>query len=134
MTQRGHVTSAQFNVKAGRYKRVPYPKFTGDEPCTAIGVDAFYPPDDTPIEEVRETYKVLSRVCDTCPMKQECLTWALHREVHGYWGGTSPQMRKELRQQLGIGVCSVEHIDGYLEQQQIHDKEATKHVQTKQAI
>jgi len=133
MTQRGSVTVAQYRAKSGRYKRVPYPQFKYDEPCASVGVDMFYPPDGTPDSEIREINKVLTSLCATCPMQNPCLTWALHREIHGFWGGTSSRMRAELRKEMGIGVCSVELLDGYLEQQESHDKEAMENVQTQKA-
>lgn len=40
------------------------------------------------------------RVCADCPVKQECLDYALeHHIVHGIWGGTSEQERRLMRRQ-----------------------------------
>ncbi len=34
------------------------------------------------------------QVCAGCPVRQECLDWALRtREPYGVWGGTSPEER-----------------------------------------
>lgn len=36
-------------------------------------------------------------VCRVCPVRQECLEWALStRERHGIWGGTTEQERRRL--------------------------------------
>jgi WhiB family redox-sensing transcriptional regulator len=37
-------------------------------------------------------------VCSTCPVRQECLDFALaDNELTGVWGGTTTQERKKLR-------------------------------------
>lgn len=38
------------------------------------------------------------RICGLCPVRDECLTWALdHNEPEGIWGGLDPKERKRLR-------------------------------------
>jgi WhiB family transcriptional regulator, redox-sensing transcriptional regulator len=38
------------------------------------------------------------RICMACPVRVECLTWALRHGVEfGIWGGTSPEQRRALR-------------------------------------
>lgn len=37
-------------------------------------------------------------VCANCPVREECLDWALRiGEAHGIWGGTTPSERRMLR-------------------------------------
>jgi WhiB family transcriptional regulator, redox-sensing transcriptional regulator len=39
-------------------------------------------------------------VCRPCPVRTECLRWALDaREEHGIWGGTTADERKRMRRQ-----------------------------------
>lgn len=41
---------------------------------------------------------VAKRVCAGCPVRSECLEWALERnEYFGVWGGTSERERNRLR-------------------------------------
>lgn len=40
--------------------------------------------------------------CYDCPVREACLTYALHRDEAGIWGGKSEEQRKALRRQLGI--------------------------------
>ena len=44
--------------------------------------------------------------CAHCPVRNECLDWALHHEQLGYWGGTSEKQRRRLRQSLHISVAA----------------------------
>jgi hypothetical protein len=36
------------------------------------------------------------QLCDECPIRQQCLDYALKHEVHNIWGGTTPAERAEL--------------------------------------
>jgi hypothetical protein len=37
-------------------------------------------------------------ICDQCPVRVECLQWALdHGEYHGVWGGKSERQRRLMR-------------------------------------
>lgn len=44
-------------------------------------------------------------ICRSCPVRQECLTWALRAgEADGVWGGTTPEDRRYLRRELAPAV------------------------------
>ena len=98
--------------KGGRFRAVPYPKYTGTEPCTTIPPEYFYQ-EDMP-DDQRVGYAVMREMCRTCPIVNECLTWALHREKYGFWAGTTQAMRTQLRKELNIAVCDPEYINDYL--------------------
>lgn len=37
-------------------------------------------------------------ICNTCPIKQACLEYALsHNDVHGIWGGATERQRRQMR-------------------------------------
>lgn len=36
-------------------------------------------------------------ICDRCPVKPECLEWALKHDEVGVWGGTSEATRRSLK-------------------------------------
>lgn len=45
-----------------------------------------------------EGFKEARAVCARCPVRAQCLQWALaHNERFGMWGGLSPQERRHLR-------------------------------------
>ncbi len=49
--------------------------------CQEVDPDAFFP-------EPGQSARPALRICEKCPVKQECLTAALaRREKHGVWGG-----------------------------------------------
>lgn len=53
--------------------------------CREMPKDIFY--DDSRVSEARE-------VCATCPVRQECLDWAVaHDEAYGVWGGKTVDER-----------------------------------------
>lgn len=60
-----------------------------------------YRPD--PSRDPRYT-ESLRLICSGCPVKSDCLEHALRFEHHGFWGGTSPHERRELRKKLNIVV------------------------------
>ena len=41
-------------------------------------------------------------ICDSCPLKIECLEYALTRGEIGIWGGTTEEQRNSLRRRYGI--------------------------------
>jgi WhiB family redox-sensing transcriptional regulator len=50
----------------------------------------FFPSDGVGVE-------VAKRICATCPVKAECLEYALeHRIDHGVWGGASERQRRRI--------------------------------------
>jgi hypothetical protein len=44
----------------------------------------------------------LYRICNKCPAKAECLAYALEYEVIGFWGGTTENIRRQIRRERGI--------------------------------
>lgn len=66
--------------------------------CRAVDSEVFFPPmhfEHKPEREAREAKA--KAICDGCPVRIECLTWALEvREPHGVWGGASEGDRKQM--------------------------------------
>jgi hypothetical protein len=42
------------------------------------------------------------QACGACEVSAECLDWALHHELVGYWAGTSGRQRERLRRERGV--------------------------------
>lgn len=58
--------------------------------CVDKPPSLFFPSDGVGVEVAR-------KVCADCPVKSECLEYALeHRIDHGVWGGTSERERRRL--------------------------------------
>lgn len=72
------------------------PEWIADAPCSQADPELFFPD----AHESRAIVALAKQVCAACPVRQECLEWALDRgEKFGIYGGlTSTQRRKVLRQ------------------------------------
>lgn len=38
------------------------------------------------------------RSCKTCPVREQCLQWALENNEEGYWAGTSTVQRQKMKE------------------------------------
>lgn len=65
--------------------------------CSGTDTESFFPAGDS---YDKETIKFLSKVCEGCPVKNQCLEWALSAERTGYWAGTTPMQRVHIRRRL----------------------------------
>ncbi|MHB1762637.1 MAG: WhiB family transcriptional regulator [Acidimicrobiales bacterium] len=78
--------------------------------CRGLDPDMFFPEAGV----LSATIAAAKAVCAECPVRSECLAWALRHEKFGIWGGTSAKERRALRRQLGFRVetpeCT-EHSD-----------------------
>jgi WhiB family redox-sensing transcriptional regulator len=67
------------------------PRFRFPARCAETDPEAFFPEQGVRIRKVRG-------VCNRCEALDECLTYALDRELDndwdGVWGGTSPEQRR----------------------------------------
>jgi WhiB family transcriptional regulator, redox-sensing transcriptional regulator len=60
--------------------------------CRDVGGDAWYP------EDHHNVSRTVRTVCDSCPVRDECLEDALARDdQHGVWGGYSVRERRQIR-------------------------------------
>lgn len=67
--------------------------------CRHVGGDLFFPPFDVEPTAARlERESAAKAICAECPVRVECLEWALTvGEPYGVWGGYSESERRELR-------------------------------------
>ena len=49
-----------------------------------------------------ENERGIKAICNECPMKLDCLTYALETGQHGIWGGTTENERVAIRRGRGI--------------------------------
>ena len=65
--------------------------------CADKSPSIFFPSDGVGVEAAR-------RVCDGCPVKDQCLNYALDNRIdHGVWGGTSERERRRILKARGVG-------------------------------
>jgi WhiB family redox-sensing transcriptional regulator len=68
-----------------------------DAACRTYAVDYWF--SETP----GTSYSEAKAVCDTCPVRSECLKHALDHEDYGVWGGLTPRERDLYRKGLPVG-------------------------------
>lgn len=62
--------------------------------CAQVGGDTWFPERGGSTTEAK-------KVCQGCPVKDECLEWAISNdERFGVWGGVSERERRVLKRQL----------------------------------
>lgn len=84
--------------------------------CPQTDPDAFFP-------EKGGSTKEAKKICLGCPVKQQCLQWALDNdERFGIWGGLSERERRRLHRGIDIGpaqndqpehIAAIAATDGY---------------------
>lgn len=82
-----------------RIRNIPVVDYTWQffAACRGTAPELFLGPDEErPRDRVRRERLALL-VCDSCPVRAECLTHALQvPERHGVWGATTPEQRLAL--------------------------------------
>ena len=61
--------------------------------CAEVDGDIFFPEDVGGVST-----RSVVKICESCPVKDECLELALRNQhEYGIWGGLTPVQRKKLR-------------------------------------
>jgi WhiB family redox-sensing transcriptional regulator len=91
-----------------RYLDIPRFVLEGDAACASVDPELFFPQD---VEELggrlsgRYTNLALAKsICESCPLKNPCLIYALHNVEVGVWGGTTESQREVLRRDRKVPV------------------------------
>jgi len=78
-----------------------------DAACRHHGNDAWFPFDATeearrPSVSERSRYSEAKAVCLACPVRSDCLNYALDNHIaHGMWGGITPRARQQMTRSRG---------------------------------
>jgi WhiB family redox-sensing transcriptional regulator len=66
--------------------------------CDPSTIEMFFVPDDVPAREARRREQAAKRVCAGCPVRRQCLRYALDAgERYGVWGGLNPAERERVQ-------------------------------------
>lgn len=76
-----------------------YPDFSQAR-CREVGVEFFFTNEEN--ERDVSVYELGKKICSGCPIRKECLEWAVLHEAHGLWGGLTPRERLKLRSKRNI--------------------------------
>lgn len=73
--------------------------------CRDLPPETFFPSDGVGVEVAR-------RICADCPVKAECLEYALYNRIeHGVWGGASERERRRIaRFRRSVASVTVEDL------------------------
>jgi len=72
--------------------------------CSELDPAIFFPHDGVGVEAAK-------RICMECPVKAECLEYALaNRIAHGVWGGTSERQRQRILSQRRLSRRDPVHV------------------------
>jgi WhiB family redox-sensing transcriptional regulator len=67
--------------------------------CRGVAPGEFFPSDGVGVERAL-------RVCEGCPVREECLEYALeHRIEHGVWGGASERERRRILRRRALSAA-----------------------------
>lgn len=81
--------------------------------CIGLDTNLFFP--ESSVQE-QSLVQAMQRVCNNCPIKKECLEYALHVKVDGIWAATTPNERRLMRRRMGINGIPIasQYLDEYL--------------------
>lgn len=71
------------------WKPEPWMEFAA---CRQVDAELWFP-------EVGSSATAAKRICQQCPVLEQCLAYALENQEKGIWGGTSEKQRQKLRAQ-----------------------------------
>lgn len=84
-------------------------RWEDDAACRTVDPDLFFPMGSHGHMTGREI-KAAQRVCGGCPVRRECLRYALKNPAKagpGIWGGLTAQQRRQLHIQPGTSLVEV---------------------------
>ena len=79
----------------GQTRRSRMYPFLDDAACRGLDPELFYAEGNAAIAKAKT-------MCQACPVRRQCLEWAITREEFGVWGGTTARERAALRRQRGM--------------------------------
>lgn len=74
----------------------------GDERWRSDAACQGHPPEWWFPEKNNNAMKQAREICDACPVRTDCLEWALVNNMQGIWGGVSHEQRAALRKERGF--------------------------------
>jgi WhiB family redox-sensing transcriptional regulator len=81
--------------------------------CAETDPDSFFPKDYFDDENGKsaassyENERAVKAICNECPMKLDCLTYAIQTGQHGIWGGTTEAERYSIRRGRSVKLQRV---------------------------
>jgi WhiB family redox-sensing transcriptional regulator len=94
----------------------PQPNFKGKQACKDQDWPVIPPREQTDLgkQEYDEKVGEQKAVCAGCPVKSQCLVYALKVHVQGVWGGATDKERAAVRRKFSIVPEKLPTVDDYL--------------------
>lgn len=70
-------------------------KFLSESACLGVSPDLWHP--DYTSDDCIDKEEKSKQICYSCPVRLECLEYAMENEPYGTWGGLTELERDELR-------------------------------------
>lgn len=74
-----------------------------DAKCKGMNIEKFFPIDS---EEAKDIHPDARAACESCPVAEPCLEWALRHESHGFQGGMTAGQRHRERGRRRMALYS----------------------------
>lgn len=77
-----------------------------DAACKDEPQETFFPPSEgTPKDQPNHPMWARGKaICQACPVRAECLAYALLNEDYGLWGGRTSRERRQIRRQQAVNL------------------------------
>jgi WhiB family transcriptional regulator, redox-sensing transcriptional regulator len=79
---------------------------SGEPNCASVDPELFFPQEiemsDSKVVSKYQNLSAAKAICNSCPLKLQCLEYALKNYEVGVWGGTTEHQRDDLRKLSNI--------------------------------
>jgi hypothetical protein len=81
-------------------KRIEYRDVEwGEALCKNASTKQYY---DLPPSQAPKVYRDLRKICQDCPILNECFAWSVAHEEYGFWAGMPERERWSVRKKMNI--------------------------------
>ena len=86
-------------------KRIQYQDVKWSEAlCQNVATKQYY---DLPPNQAPSIYPSLRKICQDCPILNECFAWSVAHEEYGFWAGMPERERWAVRKKMNIKLESL---------------------------
>lgn len=77
--------------------RIGWEDLAGRAACRNLDRELWFPPSDGPSRRLGDDAGFALAICADCPVRAECLAYAVDAHEEGIWGGTGTEERRMMR-------------------------------------
>ena len=85
-----------------------YPVWDSVPACQGTDTDLWFTAEES---KVYTQIVLLKKICSECPVRTQCLDYALHNQVNGYWAGTTESNRHVIQKRMNINPTPILVLD-----------------------